>query len=328
MSPIVQSELASSSTISGLLLLDKPENITSHFVVSSFKKTLKTLGYKNTKIGHLGTLDPFASGLLPIMIGGVTRLNDELIGHKKQYLFEITLGQETDTLDCQGQIICEKPIPALEEVDILKIIPKFKGEISQVPPAYSALKMNGRPLYEFMRVQGELPQCIESKTRNIFIYDLDLISFRQGSHKLLFRVVCGKGTYIRSLARDLAKCLGTVGFCSSLRREFVEPWWADNAVIFDSERLWSLDELQKNLMSWKNLLIHLPRIKIPSVHEKLFSAGNVVSFPMDDFFAIELSKNENFSFCFAHNEEENLVYFSKIFIEGNMVIIKPSKKIV
>lgn len=140
-----------SAPLCGLILVDKQPGITSHFVVARIRKILKL-----DKVGHLGTLDPFASGLLPIMIGGATRLADEVMEGKKGYLFEISFGSETDTLDIEGQVVRTEAVPENFALQLVDVLNQFTGLISQVPPSFSALKMNGKPLYEHMRGKGEL----------------------------------------------------------------------------------------------------------------------------------------------------------------------------
>jgi tRNA pseudouridine55 synthase len=192
--------------------------------VSAIKRSLAV-----DKVGHLGTLDPFASGLLPVLIGNTARLADEAMDGEKGYLFTIGLGRETDTLDPTGRVVAEAPLPAdLSQQLIDKTLQLFTGQIEQVPPVYSALKMNGMPLYEHMRASGKLPVDIESKRRTVTIHSIKVVDF--SSETIALRVVCSKGTYVRSLARDIAKALGTVGTCVQLRREWVEPWHVDTAL--------------------------------------------------------------------------------------------------
>jgi len=207
-----------------LILIDKPAGPTSHAVVSTVKRTLAV-----DKVGHLGTLDPFASGLLPILVGNTARLADEAMDGQKGYLFTIGLGKETDTLDPTGRVVAEAPLPdKLSAARIDEALESFRGQIEQVPPVYSALKMNGMPLYEHMRATGKLPVDIESKRRTVTIHSIERVD--SSCESIALRVVCSKGTYVRSLARDIAKSLGTVGTCIQLRREWVEPWHVDTAL--------------------------------------------------------------------------------------------------
>lgn len=212
-----------------LILIDKPEGPTSHAVVSAIKRALAV-----DKVGHLGTLDPFASGLLPILVGNTARLADEAMDGEKGYLFTIGLGAETDTLDPTGRVVAQAALPKqLDDSIIQEQLNSFKGVIEQVPPVYSALKMNGMPLYEHMRASGKLPVDIETKRRTVTVHSIELVDFCADA--ITLRVICSKGTYVRSLARDIAKAIGTVGTCTRLRREWVEPWHVNTALKVELE---------------------------------------------------------------------------------------------
>jgi tRNA pseudouridine55 synthase len=313
----------------GLILIDKSINFTSHHIVAHVRRTLKKNFGKEIKVGHLGTLDPFATGLLPILVGGVTRLSDELMDGKKQYLFEVTLGQETDTLDNTGQITREADIPSNAEEQLKKQILNFIGEIEQIPPAYSALKMNGRPLYEYMRAEGKLPSDIETKKRKIVILALDLISFSKVDNKTqaTFRVKCEKGTYVRSLARDLALSIGTVGHCSSLRREWVEPWHVNDALLFSEESKPDFDMLINALIGPEALLPSYPKITLPSHLSKMFTSGNIVSVSENEL-SYDKKQEEKSATYFAQNFEQNTLYLCHSEQdESGRLKIKPFKKI-
>ncbi|WP_161597744.1 tRNA pseudouridine(55) synthase TruB [Fluviispira multicolorata] len=260
-----------SSSLSGLILVDKAAGLTSHSVVSAIRKILKM-----DKVGHLGTLDPFATGLLPILVGGSTRLSDEIMDGKKQYLFTISLGVETDTLDYSGRTIAEAEVPVNFDVKIKDILSQFIGEVEQIPPVYSALKMNGRPLYEYMRATGKLPDSIETKKRLVFIEKLELVSSDLEKKSVVLRVLCGKGTYVRSLARDISIEIGTVGHCSQLRREYVEPWSVDNAIFFSFEEKPSQEILLNNLILPEQMLPTVPKIELVEEFFKQLSSGNVI----------------------------------------------------
>jgi len=256
-----------------LILIDKPEGPTSHAVVAAMKRALSV-----TKVGHLGTLDPFASGLLPIMVGNTARLADEAMDGKKGYLFVIGLGSQTDTLDPSGRVVLSASLPAeLNSQKIEAALEKFRGQIEQVPPAYSALKVNGMPLYEYMRATGELPIDIEAKRRTITIHSLEYLKHTENS--ITLRVVCSKGTYVRSLARDIATALGSCGTCNKLRRELVEPWNVENALkVFvgadgkvlppDREQV-----LVHCLPPW-TMTPHLSRLTLGTQHREKFISGN------------------------------------------------------
>ncbi len=268
---IAEETLSTTSSLSGLILVDKAAGLTSHAVVSSVRKILKM-----DKVGHLGTLDPFATGLLPILVGGSTRLSDEIMDGKKQYLFTISLGKETDTLDYSGQVVAEAEVPQDFERKILGALREFTGNIEQVPPVYSALKMNGRPLYEYMRATGKLPDSIETKKRSVFIENLELVKCDLDSNSVTLRVLCGKGTYVRSLARDISKAIGTVGHCTQLRREYVEPWSVDNAIYFSFEEKPSQQELLDRLILPEQMLPTVAKVELSEEFFKQLSSGNVI----------------------------------------------------
>lgn len=267
---------------SGLLLIDKSAGLTSHFVVSRIKRILKV-----DKVGHLGTLDPFASGLLPILVGGVTRLADNIMDGKKTYLFTIEFGVETDTLDPTGRVIATADVPVDYALRTANALKDFRGDIEQVPPIYSALKMNGMPLYEHMRGTGKLPVDIESKRRIVRIDSIECVSFDDSdAHKrATLRVTCGKGTYIRSLARDIAKAIGTVGSCCELRREFVEPWHVRDALAFHRESVFEAQQIVPRLVPAQAMLPKLHELRLNAQESHYLNAGNPFYLGVDEFRA-------------------------------------------
>lgn len=224
--------------------MDKPEGCTSHDVVRHIRKTLKI-----SRVGHLGTLDPFASGLLPVLVDGATRLSQYLMDGDKEYEFGIAFGSETDTLDPTGRVIRDAALPEGLEARLREALPAFLGSIRQVPPLYSALKMDGLSLYEHMRAKGCLPRDIETKARPVQIYAFDMLGC--DGRRADFRVRCGKGTYVRSLARDLANAVGTVGHCDRLRRTGVGAWRADAAIPLDACS--SAEEVRARLVGLESL---------------------------------------------------------------------------
>lgn len=317
------------NNISGLVLVDKPIGITSHKVVSVIKKQLSV-----DRVGHLGTLDPFASGLLPVLIGGSTRLSDEIMDGQKQYLFRISFGKETDTLDLTGQVILEKKVPLSYYKLVEQILPEFIGEIEQVPPMYSALKVNGRPLYEYMRATGKLPVDIETKKRHIKIFSIEVVNEETFTdNTILLRVLCGKGTYVRSLARDIANKIGTVGHCSELRREFVEPWNVKDAISFSIEEKPSFEHIVSSLIPPEKVIPHIPKLIAAPYHLKLLSSGNIIFISRDEFndnlLANELQNNALRKKIFVEVEGSDILFLSEVeFIKEKLLFkIMPKKKI-
>ena len=186
----------------GIIIINKPKNYTSHDIVYKIKKAT------DEKVGHTGTLDPLATGVLPILIGKGTLCSKYLINHDKTYQVELKLGIKTETADSEGKIIEEKEVPeeSLKKETVKEILNFFLGKQTQVPPIYSAIKVKGKKLYEYAR-KGEK---IEIEPRNIEIYKIELKNVDKANKVISFEVSCSKGTYIRSLCEDIAKRLGTV----------------------------------------------------------------------------------------------------------------------
>ena len=200
------------SIVSGVLLIDKPQGMTSQQVVSKVKYLLKSDVHDSKKAGHTGTLDPMATGLLPICLGEATKFSHYQLDAIKSYQAIIKLGEQTDTGDAEGQIIATSPVPHVTQAMLQSVIKQFLGEIMQVPPMYSALKKDGKKLYELAREGIE----VERAARPLTIYELSLTPL--SDQQLQLTVTCSKGTYVRVLAEDIAKALGTLGHLTALRR--------------------------------------------------------------------------------------------------------------
>ena len=200
------------SIVSGVLLIDKPQGMTSQQVVSKVKYLLKSDVHDSKKAGHTGTLDPMATGLLPICLGEATKFSHYQLDAIKSYQAIIKLGEQTDTGDAEGQIITTSPVPHVTQAMLQSVTAQFLGEIMQVPPMYSALKKDGKKLYELAREGIE----VERTARPLTIYELSLTPL--SAQQLQLTVTCSKGTYVRVLAEDIAKALGTVGHLTALRR--------------------------------------------------------------------------------------------------------------
>lgn len=200
------------SIVSGVLLIDKPQGMTSQQVVSKVKYLLKSDVHDSKKAGHTGTLDPMATGLLPICMGEATKFSHYQLDAVKSYQAIIKLGEQTDTGDAEGEIIATIPVPNVTQAMLQSVTAQFLGEIMQVPPMYSALKKDGKKLYELAREGIE----VERAARPLTIYKLSLTPL--SNQHLQLTVTCSKGTYVRVLAEDIAKALGTVGHLTALRR--------------------------------------------------------------------------------------------------------------
>ena len=209
----------------GIIVINKPKECTSHDVVYQIKKIVKE------KVGHTGTLDPMATGVLPLLIGKGTLCSKYLINHNKTYEVKLQLGKRTDTADLEGNVVEEKTVEdfMLEEENIKNILNSFLGKQEQIPPIYSAIKVNGKKLYEYAR-KG---QKVEIKPRNIEIYEIELIKIHKNDKQIEFKVSCSKGTYIRSLCEDIAKKIGTVGYMCELNRTKVGEFSIEQAITME-----------------------------------------------------------------------------------------------
>ncbi len=242
----------------GIILINKPQGITSFSAVAKVRRAL------NVKCGHSGTLDPIATGLLPVMCGKATKLCSYLTDGDKAYRAALRFGIETDTHDITGNVTktCEKAV-TLEQ--IREILPRFIGKIRQVPPAYSAIKVGGRALYKLAR-EGK---CTEIPEREITVYSIETVDF--SGKELIMDIECSKGTYIRSLCRDIARALGTVGTMSALVRTKTCGWTVEDAVSPDS------DELERHIISMDDALSAFPEFYPEPFFARLLSNGCAVS---------------------------------------------------
>lgn len=199
--------------IDGILLLDKPVNMTANTALQKVKRL-----YSAKKAGHTGSLDPLATGMLPICFGEATKFSQYLLNANKSYTVIAQLGIKTTTADAEGEIVSQRPVKEFAEAELLAVLEKFKGEISQVPSMYSALKHQGRPLYELAR-QGI---TIEREARRVKIYELNLLDRTKDTLNLA--VSCSKGTYIRTLIEDIGEALGCGAHAVNLRRSTAGPY--------------------------------------------------------------------------------------------------------
>ncbi len=239
---------ASPSPLSGWIILDKPHGLGSTQAVGAVKRNLREGGYARTKVGHGGTLDPLAQGVLPIALGEATKLAGRMLDASKIYDFTIRFGEQTTTLDTQGEVVERSDVrPSLAALEA--VLPHFTGPIEQVPPAYSALKVDGRRAYDLARAG----QAVELKTRAVTIHSLAIVhpSDENGLDEITLTAHVSKGTYIRSLARDIAHILGTCGHVTYLRRTKAGPFREAQAISLDN-----LNEIGKGA-SLEDLLLPL-----------------------------------------------------------------------
>lgn len=219
---------------SGWIILDKPLGLGSTQAVAAVKRNLREAGFgKGTKVGHGGTLDPLATGVLPIALGEATKLTGRMLDADKAYEFTVRFGEETDTLDLEGAVIATSDVrPTTPEIEA--VLPRFTGPIAQVPPAYSALKVDGQRAYDLARA-GE---AVELASRSVVVHALDIVHVNTIAggdriHALTLLAKVSKGTYIRSLARDIAQALGTCGTVTMLRRIKAGPFDLSHAISLD-----------------------------------------------------------------------------------------------
>lgn len=231
--------------MNGIILIDKPKDYTSHDIVAIVKKISKE------KVGHTGTLDPIATGVLPLLIGKATGISKYLINHDKTYVATLKLGIKTDTADSEGKVIEEKEVPLLSNDYIIKVLNSMIGKQTQIPPIYSAIKVNGKKLYEYAR-EGK---TVEVKERNIEIYNIKLLKLNIAEAEIAFEISCSKGTYIRTVCEEVAKKLNTVGYMKELRRIKVGEFDIKDTVSIEEiknnenllqEKLISIEEFFKN----------------------------------------------------------------------------------
>ena len=206
----------------GIIIINKEKNWTSNDIVQKLK------GVFHEKTGHTGTLDPLATGVLPVLIGKGTSLSKYLVNHDKEYIATIKLGEKTTTGDQEGNVIEKKLVTdKMFNIEmVINVLESFKGKQSQVPPMYSAIKINGKKLYEYARSGKK----VDVKPRNIEIFDISLVSISKENQEITYKVWCSKGTYIRSLCEDIAKGLGTVGLMKELNRIRVGEFRIEQAI--------------------------------------------------------------------------------------------------
>ena len=247
----------------GVIIINKPKGFTSQDVVSKTKKILNV-----KKAGHTGTLDPLATGVLPVLIGNYTKLSKYLIEHDKVYRAKIKFGEQRETGDLEGKIVKTSDVKVSDIENIKFVLNKMIGEQMQVPPMYSAIKINGKKLYEYAR-NGE---TVEVPARKIEIYKLDLIDFNEIEQSLEVEISCSKGTYIRVLCEDIAKNLGTVGFMEELNRIKVDKFDIDKSLSFeDLEK--NKENIEKYLIKMEDIFKDLLKIFLTSRKKELFLNG-------------------------------------------------------
>jgi tRNA pseudouridine55 synthase len=256
--------------LSGVALIDKPLDLTSFGVVARIKRVYKPESID--RVGHTGTLDPLATGLLPICLGEATKFAQRMLDADKGYLATVKLGAATTTADREGEIIATGRTDISRD-HIAAALEKFLGTISQTPPAFSALKIDGRPAYALAR-EGK---TVELKAREITIRSIQLIAYREADHEFDIDVTCSKGTYIRSLAVDLGLALGTVAHLAALRRTTTGGFHLRDAKPLDAWMNATAEERRSWLLPVDSLVADLPRLDLDESAATAIKQGKVIA---------------------------------------------------
>lgn len=253
--------------VHGVVLLDKPLNISSNHALQKVKRL-----FDAAKAGHTGSLDPLATGMLPICLGEATKVSAFLLDADKTYRFKCKLGEKTTTADAEGKVIESRPYEHITLLDIEKHLPELTGDIMQVPPMYSALKKDGQRLYDLARQGIE----VERKARPVTIYTLDVLSFEEGVVELETR--CSKGTYVRTLAEDLGEKLGCGAYVTELRRTSVGPYGPEMVTMDELESLseQGFDALDAVMQSLDSGISEWPKVELDADSAYFIKLGQPV----------------------------------------------------
>lgn len=253
--------------MNGIIIINKHKGCTSHDIVYKVKKMF------NEKVGHTGTLDPMATGVLPLLIGKGTQCSKYLINHDKIYNVTLQLGEKTDTADSEGKVIETKEVKeeTLKKENIEKIFEKIKGKQEQIPPIYSAIKVNGKKLYEYARKGQE----VEIKPRKIEIYNIELLNINEKQKQIEFQVSCSKGTYIRSLCEDIAQRLETVGYMLELKRIQVGNFNIKEAITIEQleNNIDNKEFIEENFIQFEEIFKNKEKIELDDRKLRLFLNG-------------------------------------------------------
>ena len=288
----------SGHNIHGILLLDKRLSVSSNRALQEVRRL-----YNANKAGHTGSLDPLATGLLPLCFGEATKVSAMMLDDNKRYHVVVKLGVMTDTGDAEGKIIEEKPVPELSAEEIEDCLLSFSGEIDQVPPMYSALKHNGKKLYELAR-EGKV---IERKARKITIFDLKLLSATLDS--LTLDVFCSKGTYIRSLAEDIGHKLGCGGTVVELRRMQAGQFKIEDALTIDQLQQMEPEELKGLLIDVDKPLEGMPALELSASQAILIRQGQ----------QIKMEKTETIHGMVRMYSEEVFLGLGEMLLDGKLL---------
>ena len=260
----------------GVIVVNKEKGCTSHDVVYKIKKLF------GVKVGHTGTLDPNATGVLPILVGKGTELSQFLINHDKKYIATIKLGEKTDTADVEGNVIEKQEVDknVYNEKKINEVLKGLVGKQKQVPPMYSAIKVKGKKLYEYAR-SGK---TVDIPEREIEIYELRLINFNIDESIIEFEIYCSKGTYVRTVCEKVAENLGTVGYMKELKRTMVGEFRVENAISVEEivENADNKDYLKNKIISVEEFFKNNQKVVLTNKELGMFLNGVLLSKKLDD----------------------------------------------
>lgn len=248
----------------GIIIIDKPEDFTSFDVVAKMRRLLGT-----RKVGHAGTLDPMATGVLPIFVGRATKCCDILPDQNKRYTATFELGYTTDTLDSTGRVLTRTPVQS-NKADLLAALDSFRGEIMQLPPMFSAIQINGHRLYDLARQGVE----IEREKRPVTISHLELLQSDESAHRYVIDVACSKGTYIRTLCADIGETLGCGATMTALRRTRAAGFdLEDSLTLEQAEQLAQQGKLSERLLPIERVFQELPALTLCAAQERMYRNG-------------------------------------------------------
>lgn len=248
----------------GIIIIDKPEDFTSFDVVAKMRRLLGT-----RKVGHAGTLDPMATGVLPIFVGRATKCCDILPDQNKRYTATFELGYTTDTLDSTGRVLTRTPVQS-NKADLLAALDSFRGEIMQLPPMFSAIQINGHRLYDLARQGVE----IEREKRPVTISHLELLQSDESAHRYVIDVACSKGTYIRTLCADIGEALGCGATMTALRRTRAAGFGLEDSLTLEqAEQLAQQGKLSEQLLPIERVFQELPALTLCAAQERMYRNG-------------------------------------------------------
>ncbi len=285
--------------MNGIVIVDKPQGWTSQDVTARLRRVFGT-----RRIGHGGTLDPMATGVLPVFVGRATRAVEFFEHAEKTYETVLLLGKKTDTQDVTGTVLEERAVDVTKS-QVEEVLTRFRGEIMQVPPMYSALKVNGQKLYELARKGKQ----VERQPRPVTVYELTVLSFE--NNRLSLRVRCSKGTYIRTLCEDIGEALGCLGCMEALRRTQAGEYRLEDAVAL--EDLLESSTPESCLRGMDTMFAQYPAVKLTANQEKRCRNGNSFTRPMPD--GIYRAYGENGEFLMLAKVEDGVMSTIKSFFE-------------